>query len=183
MERMMKQFQAVDLKLFRNVNQYFERKYLNVFFRNITHFGGTTFIISSLILLMVFGTPLVRVLTLASALSLLVSHIPVLILKKVYPRKRPYVVLDKIYVTDEPLKDHSFPSGHTTAIFSTVVPFMMYDVHLAVVLLPLALSVGISRMYLGLHYPSDVLAGIVLGHTTGILAYYVVARIFPYLPL
>lgn len=180
MEKMLKQFTEADQKLFRNVNQLFERKYLNVFFRNITHCGGATFTISSLLLLIIFTSGPIRFVALASAISLAVSHMPVAVLKKMYPRKRPYLVLDEINVTDKPLKDHSFPSGHTTAIFSVVVPFILYDPFLAIVLVPLAVSVGVSRMYLGLHYPSDVLAGIALGNATGILAYQLVANHFSY---
>lgn len=180
MEKMLKQFYAADCRVFRNVNQFFGQKYLNVFFRNITHCGGATFTISAVVLLLIFGSTPIRLVALASAISLTVSHIPVAILKKMYPRRRPYLVLDEIYVTDKPLKDHSFPSGHTTAIFSIIVPFAIYDPIFATVLLPLAISVGISRMYLGLHFPSDVLAGMILGSTTGMFALRLVEAIFPY---
>ena len=94
-----------------------------------------------------------------------------------YPRRRPYLVLDEIYVTDRPLKDHSFPSGHTTAIFSVVTPFALYDPMFAVILLPLAIFVGISRTYLGLHYPSDVIVGMLLGSTTGLFAIKIVEEL------
>ena len=181
MERMIKQFYDVDHRLFRNVNQYFQQKYWNFFFRNITHCGGATFTISTVILLLIFGTPEIKTIALASAISLTISHIPVAILKKMYPRRRPYLVLDEIYVTDRPLKDHSFPSGHTTAIFSIVIPFALYNPIFAVIFLPLAVLVGISRMYLGLHYPSDVIVGILLGSTTGILSLKFVEHYFLHL--
>jgi undecaprenyl-diphosphatase len=70
------------------------------------------------------------------------------------------------------LKDHSFPSGHTTAVFSVIVPFLLQTPSLAAVLIPLGLSVGISRIYLGLHYPSDVIAGGILGGSFGSLCFY-----------
>ncbi|CDN41792.1 phosphatase PAP2 family protein [Paenibacillus sp. P22] len=76
----------------------------------------------------------------------------------------------------EPLEDSSFPSGHTTAIFAWTVPLLYAAASGAA--FPLALfaglaiacSVGWSRMYLGLHYPSDVGAGALLGTFTAMLA-------------
>ena len=82
MERMLKQFYDVDCRLFRNVNQFYERRFWNFFFRNITHLGGTTFTISTVLILLIFGTPEIKTIALASAISLAVSHIPVLVLKK-----------------------------------------------------------------------------------------------------
>ncbi|GJM80520.1 hypothetical protein HMSSN139_30160 [Paenibacillus sp. HMSSN-139] len=67
-----------------------------------------------------------------------------------------------------PLTDHSFPSGHTTAIFSVTVPFMAAAPGLILVLLPVALLVAVSRIYLGLHYPSDTLAGAVIGSSVAL---------------
>jgi undecaprenyl-diphosphatase len=160
-----------ECKLFRSVNRYFDHKFLNFYFRNITHLGGAIATIAVSLLLIFFTRGLVQATSIASAASLLFSHLPVAIVKKLYPRKRPYIALTETKVAANPLEDHSFPSGHTTAIFSVIIPFIIYMPQLAIVLIPLALSVGLSRMYLGLHYPSDVLAGSLLGTTTGFLSY------------
>ena len=107
----------------------------------------------------------------ATAISLAISHIPVQILKRWYPRKRPYLTIQDAKYPVHPLQDHSFPSGHTTAVFSVFIPFICYNPNLLIFLLPLALCVGISRIYLGLHYPSDVFVGMCLGTCSGIISF------------
>jgi undecaprenyl-diphosphatase len=63
----------------------------------------------------------------------------------------------------QPLDQFSFPSGHTLhAVAFTLVACSYYPT-LAVLLVPFTLLVAASRLVLGLHYPSDVLAGAVLG--------------------
>lgn len=160
-----------ECRLFQKVNRHFENKYLNLFFRSITNVGGATFTICSVLILMLFTSNQTRMAALASALSLALSHIPVHFLKKLFPRKRPYLTLEKTLFPTNPLQDHSFPSGHTTAIFSVIIPFVLYAPVLSLLLIPLAICVGISRIYLGLHYPSDVFAGMLLGSFFGILSY------------
>jgi membrane-associated phospholipid phosphatase len=100
---------------------------------------------------------------LQAGVALALSHIPVAVSKKTWPRQRPYLTLPGTNTFRNPLTDHSFPSGHTTAVFSLVTPFVAACPVLAWVLVPVALSVAVSRMYLGLHYPSDCLAGATIG--------------------
>lgn len=173
-------FYDFDCNLFRGINRHFEKKALNLFFRTITHAGGASFTISTILLIILLGSGPLRYAAIASGIALGISHIPVSIMKKFYPRKRPYLALAEIKVANSPLKDHSFPSGHTTAIFSAVLPFILYAPSAAVILLPLAISVGISRMYLGLHYPSDVAVGCILGTSVGCFSYLALASFHPY---
>ena len=174
MEKLLNQFYEMECHVFRLVNKHFQKKSVNRFFQTITHVGGATFTISSILLTILFTTGNVKWTAIASLLALTVSHIPVAIAKKIYPRLRPYLTLKEIYVTPKPLKDHSFPSGHTTAIFSLIIPFLMYQPSWVLILLPVAIFVGISRIYLGLHYPSDVLAGVLLGVICGVVSFLLV---------
>ena len=144
---------------------------LNLFFSTITHMGGATFTILSTILLILISNNQTKVAAYSSALSLAISHIPVQLVKKLFPRKRPYLMIEETKVPLNPLKDHSFPSGHTTAIFSVIIPLVLFAPALSFILIPLGLCVGLSRIYLGLHYPSDVMAGGLLGSCVGVFCF------------
>ncbi|TYR82071.1 phosphatase PAP2 family protein [Priestia megaterium] len=171
--KLIRQVYDLECHLFKCVNQHFDRKGLNAFFRTITHAGGATFTISMALLFMFVMKDSTKLIAYASAFSLAVSHIPVAIAKKLYPRKRPYLQLEHTKVLQNPLKDHSFPSGHTTAIFSFLTPFMIAYPLLMTVLLPLAVTVGLSRIYLGLHYPTDVLVGMLLGILSAVVSLHI----------
>ncbi len=90
--------------------------------------------------------------------------------KKVMVRERPYVTFRSIECHGVPLDRGSFPSGHTIhAVNFTVMLGTLYPVTLWV-MVPLMLSIGLSRVVLGQHYPSDVLAGAAIGFMLGKLS-------------
>ena len=136
----------------------------------LTHLGGATFTILATLVIGLFAAAPWNGVGLKALLALAVSHLPVAIIKRRYPRLRPYLVLPEAKACKNPLSDHSFPSGHTTAIFSVVMPFVFAAPIMGLVLIPLAALVGFSRMYLGLHYPSDVAAGCAIGISTAAAA-------------
>lgn len=85
------------------------------------------------------------------------------VLKRLTRRPRPYAQHRAIVAHVPPLDEFSFPSGHTLhAVAFTAVACSWYPA-LALVLVPFALLVAASRVVLGLHYPSDVLAAVVIG--------------------
>ena len=68
------------------------------------------------------------------------------------------------------LSDYSFPSGHTLASFEAATVLMIRDKRIGVPALILAVIIAFSRLYLYVHYPTDVLAGMILGVSIGIFA-------------
>ncbi|XJZ27796.1 phosphatase PAP2 family protein [Bacillota bacterium Lsc_1132] len=170
--RLIEAFYQFECQIFRGLNRHFDKRFLNFIFRTITNIGGAFFTIGFTLFLILVTSNEARLTSLSSALALAVSHLPVQFVKKRFPRQRPYLILEKTKFPSNPLKDHSFPSGHTTAIFSIVTPFILFIPAFTFVLLPLALFVGSSRIYLGLHYPSDVLAGGIIGSVIGYLSFH-----------
>lgn len=78
-------------------------------------------------------------------------------------RPRPFRRLGAIKAHVAPLDEFSFPSGHTLHAVTMTLLSCWYFPVLAVVLVPFALAVAASRVVLGLHYPSDVLAATAIG--------------------
>jgi undecaprenyl-diphosphatase len=106
-----------------------------------------------------------KILPLVSALG--VCGLLIFLLKYVIGRNRPFEVLsvDQLILTT----GSSFPSGHTMLFFALIVPVGKNFPKLKIVLWSLAILVGISRMYLGVHYLSDVIAGAIFGYAIGAL--------------
>lgn len=84
-------------------------------------------------------------------------------LKNRLVRERPYMTHAAIVCAGRPLDRFSFPSGHTLHAVSFTIIAISAVPPLAVLLVPAALLIALSRVVLGLHYPSDVLAGALLG--------------------
>jgi undecaprenyl-diphosphatase len=86
-------------------------------------------------------------------------------LKRFLIRERPYVSHGAIRLGAAPLDRYSFPSGHTLHAVNFTILFGQAEPLLLLVALPFALLVAISRVILGLHYPTDVLVGAAIGLT------------------
>ena len=98
-----------------------------------------------------------------------------LILKNLIARTRPYEVVEGLTRLVGKQSDYSFPSGHTCTAFAVMTMILMEcPKKIGVPAIILAVLIGFSRLYVGVHYPTDVLAGAL----TGILYAWIVRRIY-----
>lgn len=157
-----------DQRVFFLVNRGCDHALLGKLFSRLTHMGGATATILATLAVWWFAPKPVSGIGMQAFIALAASHVPVALVKRLYPRLRPYLALPDTVTAGRLLKDHSFPSGHTTAIFSVISPFVIAFNWIGLILIPIAMFVGISRMALGLHYPSDVAAGCAIGCLTAV---------------
>ena len=86
-------------------------------------------------------------------------------LKSRLVRERPYITHNGIVAATTPLDRYSFPSGHTMHAVSFAILYSFYVPAVIWIMVPFALLVAASRVILGLHYPTDVVVGGILGAT------------------
>ncbi len=142
----------------------------------ITKFGdGGVFWIALSVLFIIFKRT--RKMGICMGLSLLIGFITGnLFLKNVIARIRPYDINTEIEILVKHLSDYSFPSGHTLASFEAATAITLNNRKLGVPALILASFIALSRLYLYVHYPSDVICGILLGIGIAFLAKYIVRK-------
>lgn len=93
-------------------------------------------------------------------------------IKAVLRRDRPFAKLQGVRVVGSRARGKSFPSGHTSQAFFTAVLLLRHidgGLPAYIAIYALATAVGITRMYLGMHYPRDVLGGAILGIFWGVI--------------
>ena len=140
---------------------------LDIFMSNITKLGnaGIVWILLTIVLLLI---PKTRKSGLILASALIVD----LILKPLIARIRPFGVNSAIQLIVAKPHDYSFPSGHTAASFTAVMAlYLAGEKKLWKIALVLAVLIAFSRLYLYVHYPTDVLGGIITGAIAGYIGY------------
>ena len=85
------------------------------------------------------------------------------LVKPVFRHRRPHVGRDDLVVVGMRTTDASFPSGHTASSFAAATATAAFYPAVAPLVFALATGVGVSRVHLGHHFPSDVIAGGVIG--------------------
>lgn len=98
-------------------------------------------------------------------------------MKNLFARTRPYDVTE-VQLLVAKLHDFSFPSGHTLVSFEAATALWFYHRKWGVAAFVLAALIGLSRLYLFVHYPTDVLVGAVLGIGIGLAACWLTNRLF-----
>jgi membrane-associated phospholipid phosphatase len=157
--------QTLDVALFRFINQTLSNPALDVV---MPFFSGNRLFVPAVILVAVAllwkGGARGRIFVAAMIALLLLGDMLVIgMLKNAIGRARPFVTLDHVRLLAGEGGSGSMPSSHTSTWFAaTLLAFVFYRRSWRF-MLPLAVMVGLSRIYVGVHYPGDVLAGAALG--------------------
>ncbi len=162
-------FLSLDADFLLYIQDHIRCGILDYFFPYITHLGtaGSFWILLTAVLMCFKKT---RRAAVCSAIALLGSLIlNNMILKPLVGRVRPYEVIEGLKLIGKRATDPSFPSGHTAASIASAVALCRFlKKRYSIPLLALALLIGFSRLYIGIHYPTDVLAGLLDGIALGI---------------
>ncbi|MBQ4120258.1 MAG: phosphatase PAP2 family protein [Clostridia bacterium] len=167
-----------ELKILDFIAEHFKCGFLDFFMPLVTKLGdgGIFWIIVALVLICTKKYRKTGIMVgVALLIGLLIGN---LTLKPLIARVRPYDMPNvDIKLLVEKLSDKSFPSGHTLASFEAATVLMIRDKKLGIPALVLAFIIAFSRLYLYVHYPTDVLAGAVLGVLFGVLACFIVNKV------
>lgn len=132
---------------------------------------GAIWICISFILIMNKKTRTIGIITLFSlVLSTILGEG---IIKHLVQRTRPYINFPTIKLLIKETTYYSFPSGHATSSFAAAYVLGKYLKRYAIIFWLMAGLISVSRIYLFMHYPSDIIAGIALGLTVGIISVYI----------
>lgn len=110
----------------------------------------------------------------AMALSFLLGNV---LIKNLVARPRPFAVDASVTLLIPQPGEYSFPSGHTLNGFTAATVIFLYYKRTGILALLFAGAIAFSRMYLFVHYPTDILAGMLLGITDAVVTYFIVKAI------
>lgn len=161
------------------VHEHLTCPFLDVFMPIVTMFGewGLFFILAALVMLFFKRTRRTgAMMGVALFLGLLICNLG---LKPAVARIRPYELRPIDFeMLVKKATDYSFPSGHTIAAVESATVLMIRNKRFGIPAVVLAVLIAASRIYLYIHYPSDVITSLVLGVIIGFFSVYVVNKIY-----
>lgn len=146
------------------IQEYVRADWLNPIVNFITNLGNAGWFWLALLIVMLFFQK-TRKAGITGLIAVLIGFIITNVcLKNLVARVRPYEIIEGLeYITKKP-SDWSFPSGHSTAsMAASVVLFCRLPKKYGVPALVLGILISLSRLYVGVHYPTDVLVGMLVG--------------------
>ncbi|WP_407413710.1 phosphatase PAP2 family protein [Methanobrevibacter sp.] len=166
----------INVALFYFINRGLENPFFDLILPQFTNIGGFVgvFVLCTLSIIIFKYYNKEKYLKIAKSClyALLISAAIALCLKLAIVEKRPFEVLSNVHQLVIPSEPNSFPSGHCSSTFS-VITILIHDLWenkaIVILLAIFCVLIAFSRVYCGVHYPSDVVVGAMVGILSGIL--------------
>lgn len=174
-----------ELSLLESINNFFMSfatyvtiEKIMIFFTNLGNLGVIWLIVGVILLIIKKTRPIGIAVLISLAIQFVVGE---MIIKNLVQRMRPFTRMSFNIKIPKPTS-YSFPSGHTMSSFAAATAIFIKNKKLGIPALTLATLIGFSRIFLMVHYPTDVLAGIILGIITGYIGNYLTKQLIESLP-
>ncbi|MGX4607628.1 undecaprenyl-diphosphatase [Priestia sp. JNUCC 25] len=167
----------MNVDLFRTINNLGkEYTYLNNFFIFMAEY--MVFVLAFIALIFWFtrreGN---RMMIISATISFILAEMMGKIAGTLHSNNQPFAELSNVNKLIEKAVDNSFPSDHTILFFAFCMTFFMYQKRWRYIWIMLALVVGISRIWVGVHYPADVIVGAIISIFSTFIASFIVSRL------
>lgn len=137
----------------------------------VTYLGDIIVLLLIIVVLFFTGR---RKVALIAILGLIIASIIVSLIKPTVGELRPFLVLQHVNLLVYESGKYSFPSGHTSLAFTIAtilgLSYKFKNIKLIYIALVIAAIVGFSRVYVGVHYPGDILGGMIVGVLSGLVS-------------
>ncbi len=167
-----------NVMLFYFINLGMENSFFNFVMPLITNFGSFLAWGIICVLLFIFGGEKGKKVSIIGLLALILANIVVYELKYLVAEPRPFLALSNVHQLVSESEIYSFPSGHTASSFAVAVVIgLKYKFNLRgrdyswlYPLIAFSILIGFSRIYIGVHYPLDVVFGAIVGILSAAIA-------------
>jgi undecaprenyl-diphosphatase len=159
-----------DYSLMQRANNWDAPRWVQLFVVAATRGGDGWLWYAMGLVILVFGGPERFAALGASGLAAVLSIVVFIWMKRFTGRKRPCYIQPHRWATLLPPDQFSFPSGHTMTAFAVSISLALFYPSLIPVLMFCSFSIAVSRILLGMHFLSDVMAGAIIGTGLGYLS-------------
>lgn len=165
--------EKLDLKAAKYINSHFQNKAMDIIMKFFTYLGNVGLIWIGISIFFILRHESRQIgITIIAAL-LITSILGEGIIKHIVKRKRPFI---KMNLCDQLIigtpSSYSFPSGHTASSFAVSAVFVAIDSNISTIIIAISTLIALSRIYLKVHYVSDVIGGAILGLLCGTFTAY-----------
>ena len=156
-----------DLPVFNFINHTLSCRPLNLLMPVVSRLGGGELYFLLGILLLFSGKREIKMLGITLLAGLTISYYVTAVLKILIARPRPFIAFTNVILLGPMEKSYSFPSNHAVTAFMAA-SLLISRFRMRALFYSLAVLAGLSRIYIGVHYPSDIIGGAIIGLIIGL---------------